>query len=180
MSRSVTANTGSGMQTEVIEAHGSEGTRLRLDFTWLGDRYGHCISRIDASGAIQPLLESMEGSAPDDWPPSPPLQSLTIEPRSDGRHVALLLGMAGNAHWSASVEAAGEKASLTFDIACRHSANPGALGSRYRCLVDARDQLRIQADLSHVVQQQREIDIRPNEFPASSGTTRWRFEVSLT
>src|SRR5207244_9937204 len=113
---------------------GSEGSRLRIEFAWLGDRYGHIISLIDAHGVAERLLESIEGTANDDWPPSPPLQSLSMETLTDGRRVALLVGLAGRSHWSASIEPALGKAELVFDLACRHGPNHGMLGSRYHQL----------------------------------------------
>ena len=44
------------------------------------------------------LLTSVEGTAHNRWPPSPPLQSLAIEERGE-QTVALAVGMAGGAHW---------------------------------------------------------------------------------
>ena len=92
--------------------------RLRVRFTWHGDRYAHEISLL-RDGAWDCVLKSVEGTPDDAWPASPPLQSLHVEPRGDGRQVALLVGMAGKCHWSASVEldAAGEQA--RFEVACR-------------------------------------------------------------
>src|SRR5437016_1791687 len=92
------------MRSEAIEAIGSNNLRLRVEFTWRGDRFGQVISFVGPDGRVQPLLESIEGTASDDWPPSPPLQSLSIEKLSDGRSAALFVGMAGGSHWSASVE----------------------------------------------------------------------------
>ena len=85
------------------------------------------------SGAIVPLLESVEGTPSDDWPASPPLQSLQRRRSCRTAAAALLVGMAGRSHWSASVEAGPRPAALVFDIACRHTQRPSAwLGSRYR------------------------------------------------
>src|SRR5512145_957858 len=90
---------------------------LRVVFRWRGDRYGHTVKRrID--GVWRPLLESIEGTADDDWPLSPALQSLHIERRPNGP-VALLVGQAGSSHWSASVEADQNCSALIFDLACR-------------------------------------------------------------
>ena len=72
---------------------------LRVEFLWLGDRYGHRIEA--ASGAV---LVSEEGAPEDSWPPSPPLQSLHLETREHVQ-IAYLVGMAGSGHWSASIEA---------------------------------------------------------------------------
>src|SRR6478672_10846265 len=166
------------MPPDAIEAIGPDGTRLRLEFIWLSDRYGHCISRIDASGAIQPLLESIEGSPHDNWPPSPPLQSLTIEPRN-GCPVALLLGMAGPTHWSASIEAAADNTAIHFDIACRHGTNPGSLGSAYRQFARSLELLDFRAVSANLLQQDGEVSIQPTATSFSSGTTRWRFTLSI-
>jgi hypothetical protein len=166
------------MPSTTIESISRSGQRLRLEFIWLGDRYGHRVSRIDASGAIQPLLESIEGSANDDWPPSPPLQSLTFEKLAGDRPVALLLGMAGNSHWSASMETVADQAALIFDLACRHAANPGHLGSRYRRLTVSADQFSIRGELASVCHHEGQIDLKP-AAEAISGTTRWRFTLNL-
>ena len=165
------------MQSEAIEATDSVGNCLRLEFIWRTDRYAQRISLIDAAAVIQPLLESIEGTPIDPWPPSPPLQSLTIETRPDGRCVALLLGMAGGSHWSASIEAVAGKAELIVDIACRHGANPGTLGSRYQRLTDSTDQLQIRADSATVSHQESVVDIQPSDAAVSATNTRWRFTL---
>src|ERR1051326_2095918 len=100
------------MQSEAIEAVGSNGVGLRIEFIWRDDRYRHTVSLIDRDRASIPLLESIEGNSEDDWPSSPPLQTLSVERLSDGRSVALLVGMAGGSHWSASVEPVAGQAAL--------------------------------------------------------------------
>jgi hypothetical protein len=166
------------MQNEAIEASGPNGNRLRLDLLWRGDRYGQRITLCNADGSVQPLLESIEGSAHDDWPPSPPLQSLTIEKLADGHLVALLLGMAGKSHWSASIEAVPDKAALIFDIACRHDARPGPLSSRYQQLTKSPNHLQIRADSAGISQQEKYVEIQPTDT-ATSNTTRWRYTLRL-
>ncbi len=167
------------MRSEAIEAVGSDNCRLRLEFIWLVDRYGQRISLIDPDGATQPLLESIEGSAHENWPPSPPLQSLTIEELKI-RPVAMLLGMAGNSHWSASMETVADKAAFIFDIACRHAANPGTLGSRYRRLSPLAD-IRLSAlecrDTT-VSEAGDIVEITPL-FVTHEGTSRWRYAVAF-
>jgi hypothetical protein len=105
------------------------GDKLSVVFERVTDRYQHTILY---SG--QPLLRSVEGSASDPWPASPPLQSLSLETLPDGRRVALLVGMAGRGHWSASVEADQAGGAFAFDIACRSPALQGMLDSRYAIL----------------------------------------------
>lgn len=103
---------------------------MRVVFQWREDRFGHVVERWTGSG-WQTVLESIEGAPSDVWPPSPALQSLQLEERAGGK-VALLVGMAGRSHWSASVEADSGSGRLVFDIACRVTQEPAWLGSRYR------------------------------------------------
>jgi hypothetical protein len=85
-----------------------------------------------AHGArVTPLLESVDGSdATSSF--SPPLQSLNLHSLPDGRQAALLVGMAGRSHWSASIEPLQGHAGFQFDIACRMGSPEAHLGSRYR------------------------------------------------
>jgi hypothetical protein len=78
------------------------------------------------------VVASVEGSPHDDWPVSPPLQSLEIENRAPGQSTALLVGMAGKSHWSASARIDPEVPSVDFDVACRvRDSEAGPLGSTY-------------------------------------------------
>ncbi len=84
-------------------------------------------------GQWRPLVASAEGTPSEDWPASPPFQSLHIDQRDDGRTLALLVGMAGRSHWSASVEIQSSGPCVSFDVACRvRGAQIGPLGSAYR------------------------------------------------
>lgn len=107
---------------------------VRVGFTRLADRFCHWIAVSDGGGWRR-LLESLEGEGEAPWPPSPALQELHVEPRGDHNVVALLVGRAGPAHWSLSVELA-ETATggsrVACDLACRVGAAPGWLGSSYR------------------------------------------------
>lgn len=120
------------MRSEVLESGATEGWRLRVEFLWHIDRYRHVISAIDPAGGITPLLESIEGTRADNWPPSPPLQSLHLEKQPGGSRVALLVGMAGKSHWSASIGPGSVGPGLVFDLACRAGSAAGNLGSQYR------------------------------------------------
>jgi hypothetical protein len=167
------------MRSEAIEAATSGGARLRIQFTRHNDRYGHVISLLNAAGGAEPVLESIEGSTDDAWPPSPPLQSLSIEKLPDGRPAALLVGMAGRCHWSASIETACGEAKLVFDLACRHSQEPEWLGNRYRRLTAAAEDLSIEADGANVTTEAEFISIRPRTIASGAATTRWKFAVSM-
>ncbi|MEX2113632.1 MAG: hypothetical protein WD845_10630 [Pirellulales bacterium] len=105
--------------------------QLRLRFQWQDDRFAHAISLVDAAHAGE-LLRSVEGVADEAWPAGPPLQSLHLEQQPGGRHVALLLGMAGKSHWSVAVELFPDRSCLRWDVACRVRGGAyGKLGSRY-------------------------------------------------
>jgi hypothetical protein len=126
------------MRSEVLETIGPDGWGLRVEFLWHVDRFRHVISAIEPTGVSIPLLESLEGSLADNWPPSPPLQSLHLETQPGGRRVALLVGMAGKSHWSASIGLAASGTGLVFDLACRASGSPGQIGTSYRIASAAR------------------------------------------
>lgn len=165
------------MRTEMIEAVDAAGFGIRLEFRWLDDRYGQVISRIQPKRDDKLLLESVEDLPTGEWPPSPPLQTLSIEKLPDGRTVALLVGMAGRSHWSASIEPAVNRAGLTFDIACRHSVRPDSLGSIYRQLALSKCLLLIDSADATVKERGELIQITP--LATDGTTTRWRYTIAL-
>jgi hypothetical protein len=167
------------MRSEAIEAAIFGGARLRIEFAWRNDRYGHVISFVNAAGESAFLLESIEGSDDDGWPSSPPLQSLSIENLPDGRSAALLVGMAGRSHWSASVEPNVDQSGLTIDIACRHSQESKWLGNRYRRLSAAAEDLLIEANGADVAIECEYVSIRPLTAACAVKTTRWQFAMSM-
>jgi hypothetical protein len=101
------------------------------------DRWSHRIDPVMAGQPAPGLLTSIEGTDRDPWPRSPPFQELVIQPRpadSSTRQItALLLGRAGTAHWSASVELLVDPPRVVIDAACRVHQVPGFLGSTYQC-----------------------------------------------
>ena len=115
----------------VLSARGKSGIVLRVSFVWWVDRFGHVISLATSPQRSASVLQSVEGDAQEPWPASPPLQSVSLEKLADGRQAALLVGMAGRSHWSASVETMPQQAALVFDVACRLTSQPGNLSSRY-------------------------------------------------
>ena len=106
-----------------------------VEFTRRGDRLAHVISRL-VDGRPLPLLASIEGTADDEWPLSPPLQEIHFQSRS-GVELALPVGMAGKSHWSISIELCAATGRLTFDVACRVRSVPEFLGSRYAIIQPA-------------------------------------------
>ncbi len=103
--------------------------QLRIEFDKNNDRFAHRVFLGET-----PLLQSIEGDDSDPWPPSPPLQELSVEDLGGDGPVGLLVGMAGKCHWSMSVE--GASGSYLFDVACRISQGEPSLLSTYRVLGD--------------------------------------------
>jgi hypothetical protein len=117
-----------------LEATDAHGRVVRVQFVWHHDRFAHTVTVIAQDRSI-PLLASHEGLSDQPWPPSPPLQSLSIESGASGP-MALLVGMAGDAHWSLSIAPESGATALVFDVACRAKSLPVFLGSRYRTMVE--------------------------------------------
>jgi hypothetical protein len=164
-----------------------EAGNFRVYFTWRKDRFAHEISVLQ-NGSWQPVLASVEGTPDCDWPPSPPFQSLHIEQRDDGRTLALLVGMAGKSHWSASIEIDAEAGLVRFDVACRLRAPAtGPLGSTYeRLSSDTPSSIPIAIELTHRFGPAR-LDEAPHQAaivaePASDEcpqTVRWDYRLLL-
>ncbi len=114
-----------------LEVTDPAGRCLRATFVWQRDRYAHRIEVL-AQGLPAICLTTEEGDIDDQWPPSPPLQQHSTATNAAGNSVALLVGMAGKNHWSASVESGSTTTSLVFDMACRVGRQPRWLGSSYR------------------------------------------------
>lgn len=172
------------MNSVVLEA----GSSLRIVFDHRGDRWGHRIELLDNRSTIA-AFESVEGSAIDNWPPSPAFQNLDVETRTGERQIALLVGKAGGSHWSAAVEADAAAEVVAFDIACRFDTEPELLGSRYSvsggsaiwpsCVkipaIDDGVQRVLEIDES-----QRTMSIRVNDQKALlPRTVRWKYMLSL-
>ena len=81
------------------------------------------------------LMESTEGDASLDWPPSPAFQDMSHE---DLGHTEAIMGvgMAGKSHWSVSVSR--ENDGLVADFACLVKLEPGFLGTTYQIHADAK------------------------------------------
>ncbi len=122
-------------RSQCLEAIGTDGLGLQVVFFRNGDRYAHRIEVLDGNVPLV-LMESREGDDQDEWPLSSPLQQLSIESRPDGRQVALLVGMAGQSHWSASVTADSNERSLLFEMACRTKDSPANLSNSYHINAD--------------------------------------------
>ncbi len=115
----------------ILDSVDALGNGIRIAFAWNEDRFAHSIHLLRDGRSLE-LLASLEGSDQQQWPPSPPLQQLCVEDHQSNGPVALLVGMAGKSHWSASVEARTDSTRVVFDMACRFQADPAKLGSTYR------------------------------------------------
>lgn len=181
----------------VLEAVGRDGRGLRVAFRWDEDRFGHEISCLEGADATVCLTAEL-GRDQDPWPASPTLQQLSLEELQPGQPSALLLGMAGQSHWSQSVDADPATASLTFDVACRVQREPQWLGSRYRvqheaacrptsagCIalgggVELTIELAADSPPARITSAGRSLVIAPDlrvlRFPS---TVRWKYRISL-
>lgn len=142
-----------------LTAIDANGVGIQVCFFWHGDRFGHQINAIDGP-LTRNLLKSVEGNENDKWPASPPLSHVNVSwiaSDTEHGHVAMLVGGAGNSHWSMCVAARdsrthtrgepeysdlsldgvkisdskSEETELYFDVACRTPDPPEYLGSTY-------------------------------------------------
>ncbi len=162
------------MSSDVVLACG----RLRVVFYQLSDRIGHRIDVLVNDDWVS-VLESVEGSGDDDWPKSPALQTVHVEARPAG-NVALLVGMAGKSHWSASVAADESSGRVTFDVACRVAREPQWLGSSYRRLGDM-NLVQVVAESSVVDEGGELLVVRSQQerIDALPRTVQWSYVVRL-
>src|SRR5262249_2897942 len=127
------------------DEHLLEMTDLRVRFALADDRYKHAVECF-GDDRWRTVLTSLEGTPDEPWPASPPFQSLHVDTGSNGFPRAMLVGMAGKSHWSASVEVDAAAGVVTFDVACRiRQSDPGRLASSYRVAADCESLLRIEA-----------------------------------
>lgn len=114
-----------------LESRDEKNRGLRVEFYRVGSRYGHRLLAVGFGDEPKLLLEAGEGDTQEKWPVSPPFQEL----HTTEELPVMLVGMAGNSHWSASVapsEEPGIGPTIVFDIACRCKQEPQYLGSQYQ------------------------------------------------
>jgi hypothetical protein len=120
-----------------------EADGVRVEHVRSNDRFGHRIL-IRYVDRWQPVLESVEGTAADAWPQSPPWQQIVQESVGpNGEDVLLGVGLSGNGHWSIAIDKKHLNGSedsesqsvfvLHFDIACKISKGADFLGSTWQC-----------------------------------------------
>jgi hypothetical protein len=154
---------------------------LRVVFTRQRDRVSHSVELFDKNTqSWLPILESIEGAADNAWPASPPLQQLHIEKRGD-HAVALMVGMAGAGHWSASIETLSENR-IRFDLACRTGIVPSRLQSAYRIAKSEKQPLLKIEPHSLTVHQSNESELifaPQNLSDPVPVTFRWGYDLSV-
>ena len=182
-----------------MESIGTDATGLRVHMVWKDDRYQHCVDWVAGDQTFR-LLESVEGVGDDLWPPSPALQQLTVEQRTQSRQVGLMVGMAGNSHWSISIENDPLERSMLFEVACRVAdTEAGNLQTTYKSsvpikIVDPieriaemsiagrRCRIKIEStgrgELDELVIDGNMVTITPTEMPSSwPATIGWKYRL---
>jgi|GEM_PF-3199226 len=99
------------------------------------DRFQKTVLWADENGIETVVLQSVEGTAAEDFPASPPIQQIHIQ-EINGAPVMLGVGMAGRGHWSASImldnanpdEGNVECSTLLFQYAAKFPGTSGWLG----------------------------------------------------
>ena len=92
------------------------------------DRFQKTVVWADQNDVETVVLQSIEGTATEDFPSSPPIQQLHTQD-INGAPVMLGVGMAGRGHWSASISLQDENGtSLLFQYAANVRGEPGWLG----------------------------------------------------
>ncbi|GAA5507273.1 hypothetical protein [Novipirellula caenicola] len=145
---------------------------LRVEFRWCEDRFVHQILGGEASSDENAVMASVNGTADQAWPCSPPIQQLSLESLPVG-DALLGVGSAGVSHWSVSVhwQESATEPTLFFDFACRCKQTPEFLGSTYHTNPRFKIEPGDGSELS--VEGDRTL-IRPAAAD-SSGTLRWTY-----
>ena len=187
--------------TEILqlEATGDDGSGFRIEFVWTGDRYRHLIYTVH-QGVSSPVLTSVEGDDQSNWPPSPPLQQVSIE-EVDGNPAAFGVGMAGKSHFSAAyLIQLQPRPTLVCDLAVLAKEVPHYVGSQYLVeSVDENDkglQIAFADGLLQLVgnvrrnwvdaagvnsneQAMRQLELLPESETLEAGTIQWKFRLEL-
>ena len=172
---------------EPIYAVDENQNGLRLTFHWLGDRFGHTVEKLAKGLAAGTLLRSKESDSSQNWPDSPPIQQLSIEPIT-GLPTALGVGLAGAGHWSISANASTYKSrpAIVFDVAIRFTKTPDFCGSRYDTLdaaaqvipVDSITPTSVRSELGVVTISPNASELQTLPTPLTSKSTlRWAYVI---
>jgi hypothetical protein len=114
-----------GTPRATLERLNDNGSGLRVDFHWLGDRFGHTIA------AVKGGVAKIEWRSIDDDPLGPVYQELHQQ-ETDAGKIVFLNGSGHGAHWSVSVEFETLKSVVVFDVAARVGQEPSKRVVEYR------------------------------------------------
>ncbi|PQO38356.1 hypothetical protein [Blastopirellula marina] len=128
-----------------VESIREDNVGLFVSFVKHQDRFGHVVALVQGEDCT-PVFVSIEGAQDDDdWPESPPLQEVHLEQRGKN-NVAMLVGKAGESHWSVAVEPTAEPGRIRFSIACRLQDYPMRICSRYGSILEEKLEPTLELD----------------------------------
>ncbi len=127
-----------------VESIREDGIGLFVNFVKQKDRFGHIVALVQGDECT-PLFVSIEGNDEEPWPESPPFQEIHQEDRPVGT-IALLVGKAGDSHWSAAVEPTAEPGGIHYSVACRMKDYPMRICSRYGCALEENIEPKLERD----------------------------------
>ncbi|WP_147274178.1 hypothetical protein [Bremerella cremea] len=128
-----------------VESIRADETGLFVSFVKHQDRFAHVVALVQGEQCT-PVFASIEGSQDDeDWPESPPFQEIHLEERGTGT-IAMLVGKAGDSHWSAAVEPTSEPGKIRFSVACRMQGYPMRICSRYGLILEEKSEPTLEQD----------------------------------
>ena len=151
---------------------------LRLRFEKQGDRYAQVIEVSDAHG-WSPIARSVEGTADQTWPHSPPWQELTQEHHATSQQIIFTVGKAGTSHWSGSFSKL-PAGGIRCEIACRTSRVPHFLGTTLRSVIkDLPEQLQIlTTPETKLVREPQLLTLKPASIPLQfPATVVWNYTI---
>lgn len=165
---------------ETVYRLASPCEQLAVEYRWLNDRFVHRVLVGD-----QVALSSVDGDGTQEWPASPPIQQISLEPIEN---VSMILGVggAGRGHWSISVgwQAGGEidgrqfDGGFCFDMACRVKDQPEFLGSTYAINAEADRPVKVSAVLGTEKRKAGEVSVLA-AGENMGATYRWGYLLSL-
>jgi hypothetical protein len=177
--------------------------QCEIDFRFHDDRHGHVIL-IRLQNEVLEILESVEGTDDDEWPPSPPLQQIHEQELPSGS-VIWGLGMSGSSHWSGSfafeTDGHSDTRRLHAELALRSDSRNADAVSTYR-VIDPKttvnkttetslevstqlSALKISVDLERAqlewIPERRLLTVRPRVIPESTKVTQsWDYYLGAT
>ena len=156
-----------------------QGT-LCVEFQWKEDRFSHRILVDEKEVAF-----SVEGDSSNIWPPSPPLQDLSLEDIA-GVPTIMGVGSAGRSHWSISIHWDAKQDGFLFDVACRvrekgMTTDAQQFGNHYKIAKTGLIKITAGCNSSRT-QEKAAVTLCPESVDADidASTVRWRYHVACS